>query len=254
MVDTKSKCFTLIELLVVIAIIAILAAMLLPALSAARASAKSSKCMANLKQITSAIGMYADDSDDWLPPGQRRGRDAKNKVTQVRWYNIIKSYGSMDYDKNAKATCFECPAETRNFIDVLTYTHYGTNPYVMGAFSFDDSRRFQNKRSIYADPSGVRVVMDLNAATTSIGTPAAASYRHGAGDDRNTTSATSTKIPSAGAICNTGFLDGHVESLTVVEMRIGNQYSMTSSKPMSMVNGESIVNAEAGFDLSKAPY
>ena len=253
MVESKSKCFTLIELLVVIAIIAILAAMLLPALSSARASAKSAKCMANLKQITSAVGMYADDSDDWLPPGQKRGRDAKNKATQVRWYSIIKPYG-IDYDKNSKATCLECPAETRNFKDVLTYTHYAVNAYVMGGFNSSDSRRFQNKRSIYADPSGVKLVMDLNAATTSISYPSAASYRHGAGDDRNTNAATSTKIPSSGAICNIGFVDGHVEPVTVVEMLQGNKYGITSNEPMYMVNGESILKTSAGFDLSTAAY
>ncbi len=63
----KSKClFTLIELLVVIAIIAILAAMLLPALNQARAHAQKITCTANLKQLTSAMLMYADNNDGFL--------------------------------------------------------------------------------------------------------------------------------------------------------------------------------------------
>ena len=251
MVESKSKCFTLIELLVVIAIIAILAAMLLPALSSARASAKSAKCMANLKQIIGAINMYADDNDDWIPPGQRRDRGSNGKATQTKWYSIIKPYG-IEYDKNAKATCLECPAETRNFTSQLTYTHYGTNPYVMGVFNSDSSNRFQNRRNIYSDPTKIKVVMDLNAATTSISYPSAASYRHGAGDDRNTTSATSTKIPNPGALCNVAFLDGHVAPLTATEMR--NTYTMDSKQAMYMVNGESILKTAAGFDLSTAAY
>ncbi|MFN3682785.1 MAG: prepilin-type N-terminal cleavage/methylation domain-containing protein, partial [Fimbriimonadaceae bacterium] len=65
MVHRKARVgFTLIELLVVIAIIAILAAILFPVFAQAKASAKSSACLSNLKQIGTAVHMYAADYDD----------------------------------------------------------------------------------------------------------------------------------------------------------------------------------------------
>lgn len=66
---TRRKAFTLIELLVVIAIIALLMAILLPALNRAREHGKRATCLSNLRQLTTAWLMYADENDDKLVNG-----------------------------------------------------------------------------------------------------------------------------------------------------------------------------------------
>jgi prepilin-type N-terminal cleavage/methylation domain-containing protein/prepilin-type processing-associated H-X9-DG protein len=59
--------FTLIELLVVIAIIGILAGLLLPAIFRAVQMAKSSACLNNLRQMSLAARIYADENDGYYP-------------------------------------------------------------------------------------------------------------------------------------------------------------------------------------------
>lgn len=63
----KRKGFTLIELLVVIAIIAVLAAILFPVFARAREQARATSCLANMKEIGTALMMYMQDSEDYFP-------------------------------------------------------------------------------------------------------------------------------------------------------------------------------------------
>ena len=67
--------FTLIELLVVISIISLLIAILLPALAAARKQAQAIRCMANLRQVGTALAMYVDMYNDYYPLAQGLSSD-----------------------------------------------------------------------------------------------------------------------------------------------------------------------------------
>jgi len=80
MTDMKKRAFTLIEILVVLAIIAVLAAILLPVLSRVREKGRAAVCQSNLKQIGTAITMYAQDWD-YFP----RALDAADKNAPQIW-------------------------------------------------------------------------------------------------------------------------------------------------------------------------
>lgn len=87
------SAFTLIELLVVIAIIAILAALLFPVFSRAKAAARDSQALENLKQLGTAMTLYAGNFDDVLPPAATfsPGADRSFEPWQFTLYPYTKS-------------------------------------------------------------------------------------------------------------------------------------------------------------------
>jgi prepilin-type N-terminal cleavage/methylation domain-containing protein/prepilin-type processing-associated H-X9-DG protein len=89
--------FTLIELLVVIAIIAVLAGILLPVFAKARERGRQTSCLSNLRQLTTAGTLYADDYDGYYSRGQFA------PFTSVHtWVNALEPYV-----KNSQV--FVCP-------------------------------------------------------------------------------------------------------------------------------------------------
>jgi len=60
--------FTLTELLVIITVVALMAVMILPAMARTDAKSHGATCLNNLKQVMSAVHLYAADNGEWLPP------------------------------------------------------------------------------------------------------------------------------------------------------------------------------------------
>ena len=145
------KGFTLIELLVVIAIIAILAAILFPVFAQAREKARQAGCLSNMKQIATAISMYADDNHETLP--------------MVRNGYCMWQQGLMFYIKNGDI--FYCPSGITsmdksyddNWNLVNNYAgNYGANEFVLG--DVGNGINGAKKLARLKNPSNLVAVMD----------------------------------------------------------------------------------------------
>lgn len=115
------RAFTLVELLVVIAIIIVLAAILFPTYRSVREGARKTQCIANLKQIGTALTLYLADYDQTYPLGAYHS-EGKYPDWDVSWHQTLAVY-------TRSWGPFVCPSTPKG---IGIRDSYGSNRFVSG--------------------------------------------------------------------------------------------------------------------------
>jgi prepilin-type N-terminal cleavage/methylation domain-containing protein/prepilin-type processing-associated H-X9-DG protein len=109
--------FTLVELLVVIGIIALLVSILLPTLSRAQDSARTTKCLSNLRQLSTAVIGYTTENDNMFPYIiGNNAYMASIGAEPTNWFYLIDAYlddinGGSNWSQESEPTeLFQCPS------------------------------------------------------------------------------------------------------------------------------------------------
>jgi prepilin-type N-terminal cleavage/methylation domain-containing protein len=153
--------FTLVELLVVIAIVALLLGILVPALAKGRRTARDLKCTSNLRQISVAWALYANDfttfpvgsaPEYWLKVrwgwggvhwyGMNDGGDPNNPVYFLPADRPVNAYIASDLIAQERAEVFRCPSDT-----TVSYARTGL-PVRWSTFS-DENRSGEGVRTAF---------------------------------------------------------------------------------------------------------
>ncbi|MDR1283905.1 MAG: DUF1559 domain-containing protein [Opitutaceae bacterium] len=86
------RAFTLIELLTIIAIIGILAAIIIPTVGRVRQSARAAQCISHLRQLGTALNLFADENRGMYPIRYHDGTTRTNPDYDKTWMMQLASY------------------------------------------------------------------------------------------------------------------------------------------------------------------
>jgi type II secretory pathway pseudopilin PulG len=190
--------FTLVELLVVVGIIAVLLGILLPALSRARAQGMAVACLSNVRQISVAALMYAQEHKWYVSyvfhPPPRQPLDRKELL-----YPYLRQ-GRSNLE-TAGTQVWHCPANER--VDVEA--SYGFNTYLNG----------QRITRVRRWSETVAVVDAGLADQPTPGTPSLATHCWPPGRGATATSCRPNHLRHPKHAVCVGFVDGHAERLTM---------------------------------------
>jgi len=207
------QAFTLIELLVVISIIALLLGILMPALGSARQTATLIKCSSNQRQVGIALGAYAVDNNDQLPPSyDANGTFVASLFYRPGFYDL-RTYVA---DYVGDFSIWVCPS-TNNPTplddpgNVRAQGNYGTYGYYPGRTTPTFGLRSGNPNSLsnLYSASGLTLLQD----TFRDDVPGKQVYNHGDGSSDTIAVGNPSYFAYQGTNgegVNTLFFDGHV--------------------------------------------
>lgn len=181
-----SSAFSLLETLAVIAVIAILAALLVSVGSRALGAANASKCLANLRQMHTALAAYMQENDGRLP-------HSPNLFVTSLWPYAYPDQPRPTISGNflppgLHNTIFECPSARRDG----SIRSYAFNMYL------GDGKADEPKKAVSLNVPLSRIGLIADCSTTSVLTPSRITERHN-------------------GRCNVLYADGHVEPTRITE-------------------------------------
>src|SRR6266702_403849 len=210
--------FTLLELILVIAIIAVLAALLLPVLGKSKTKAEGMTCASNLRQLSLAWVLYADDNGELLvnnhgvPETLARRQTWANNVEdwldgRANTNTIYLTDSKLGPYANRSAKIYKCPTDREPAPNGERIRSMSMNAMVGNPVKL--TNRFNPlylqffKTSEVTSPSGIFVFLDEQADTLNDGffVNKLEDYAWG-------------NVPGSyhNGGCNFSFIDGHVEA------------------------------------------